>query len=183
MIFILQLDKHILYNDKYTLHFKNKQVFFIIFNKSILNYLFMTNTNKPATSFWVIGVIALIWNLMGVAAYLGQAFMTDEMKAALPENQQALYENVPTWATAAFAIAVWGGLLACILLLMKKKLSKTVFIVSLIGILVQMVYNLFISGAMEVYGPGGMIMPLMVVIIGVFLVWYSKKCADDGILS
>ncbi len=141
------------------------------------------NSNKPATSFWVIGVIALLWNLAGVAAYLSQAFMTDEMKAALPENQQALYENIPTWATAAFAIAVWGGLLACILLLMRKKLAKTIFVISLLGILVQIVYNFFVSNAIEVYGPTGMIMPLLVVIIGIFLVWYSKKCADDGILN
>ncbi|KGL63308.1 hypothetical protein [Polaribacter sp. Hel1_85] len=141
------------------------------------------NTNKPATSFWVIGIIALIWNLMGVMAYLGQAFMTDDMKAALPEDQQALYENIPTWVTAAFAIAVWGGLLACILLLMRKAMAKSIFVISLIGIIVQMVYNFFISGAMDVYGPLEMIMPLMVLVIGVFLVWYSKKCADDGILS
>ncbi|PWG05052.1 hypothetical protein [Polaribacter aquimarinus] len=143
----------------------------------------MTNSTKPTTSFWVISVIALIWNFMGVMAYLSQAFMTDEIKATLPKEQQALYENVPAWATAAFAIAVWGGLFACILLLMRKKLAKTIFVISLLGIIVQMIYNFFISGAMDVYGPGGMIMPLMVIIIGVFLVWYSKKCADDGILS
>lgn len=141
------------------------------------------NSNKPATSFWVIGVIALIWNLMGVLAYLGQAFMTDEIKAALPKEQQPLYENVPVWATAAFALAVWGGLFACILLLMRKKLAKKLFLISLIGIVVQMVYNFFISKAMDVYGLGGMIMPLMVVILGFYLFWYSKKCVDDGILS
>ncbi len=144
----------------------------------------MTDTsNKPATSFWVIGIIALIWNLMGVIAYLGQAFMTDEMKAALPAEQQPLYENIPIWVTAAFALAVWGGFFACVLLLMRKKLAKMLFLISLIGILVQMVYNFFISEAMDIYGPGGMIMPLMVVIIGFFLFWYSKKCIDDGLLS
>ncbi|MEO9571947.1 MAG: hypothetical protein ABJH82_07075 [Polaribacter sp.] len=143
----------------------------------------MTDNNKPVKSFWVIGSIALIWNALGVMAYLEQAFMTDEMKAALPEDQQALYENTPIWVTTAFAIAVWGGLLACILLLMKKALAKNIFILSLIGIIVQMIYNFFISNAIDVYGPGKMIMPLLVIVFGVFLVWYSKKCADDGILS
>ena len=143
----------------------------------------MTNSNKPTTLFWVIGVIALIWNGLGVMSYIGQAFMTDEMKAALPEAERALYDNVPAWVTAAFAIAVFGGLLGCILLLMKKKAAKTVFLVSLIAIIVQMTYNLFMSKAVEVYGPGGAIMPIMVIAIGVFLLLYSKRSIEKGWLS
>lgn len=143
----------------------------------------MTNSNKPTTLFWVIGVIALIWNGLGVKHYIDQAFMTDEMKAALPEAERALYDNVPAWVTAAFAIAVFGGLLGCILLLMKKKAAKTVFLVSLIAIIVQMIYNLFMSKAVEVYGPGGAIMPIMVIAIGVFLLLYSKRSVEKGWLS
>jgi hypothetical protein len=144
----------------------------------------MTNTpNKPTTVFWIIGITALIWNLMGVYAYLTQAYMTDEALAALPEAQRALYDNLPAWVTAAFAIAVFGGALGCILLLLRKKLATSILAVSLIAILVQMTYNLFMSKASEVYGPGGMIMPVMVIVIGLFLVWYSKSVDTKGWLS
>lgn len=143
----------------------------------------MTNSTKPSSSFWVISIIALLWNLMGVVAYLGQAFLTDDMKAMIPEDQLAIIENTPAWATAAFALAVWFGLLGAILLLAKKKIAKTVFLISLIGILVQLVYNFAMTNALEVYGTSGLIQPILTVGIGVFLVWYSKKCADDGILS
>ena len=139
--------------------------------------------NKPTTSYWIIGIVALIWNLMGVFAYLQQAYMTAEDLAALPLDQQALYENVPAWVTAAFALAVFGGALGCILLLLRKKLATFVLIISFISILAQMSYNFFISKAMEVYGPGEMIMPAMVIIVGAFLVWYSKKMQTQGILS
>ena len=142
-----------------------------------------STTNKPTTAFWVIGVIALVWNVMGVMAYLAQAYMTEDVLATLPEAEQALYQNIPAWATAAFAIAVFGGSLGCLLLLMKKKLAKTVFSVSLLGILVQMYYNLFQSNAMEVYGPGGMVMPILVLVIGAFLIWYSQDLTKRGILS
>lgn len=144
----------------------------------------MTDTkNKPTTSFWIIGILALLWNLMGVFAYLQQAYMTAEDLAALPADQQALYENVPAWVTAVFALAVFGGALGCILLLLRKKLATFVFIISFISILAQMTYNLFMSKALEVYGPGGMIMPIMVVVLGAFLVWYSKKMEAAGILN
>lgn len=141
------------------------------------------STKKPGNGFWIIGIVALIWNLMGVYAYLQQAYMSAEDLAALPAEQQPLYENIPAWVTGAFAIAVFGGALACILLLMKKKLATTVFLISLIGIIFQMVYNVFMSKAMEVYGPGGIIMPVMVLVIGIFLWRYAKKQESTGVLS
>ena len=145
----------------------------------------MTNisTNKPPLWFWIVGVVALIWNLMGVMAYIGQAFMTDADLAALPEAEQALYTNYPAWATAAFAIAVFGGAIASITLLLRKKLAKTLFIISLLGIIVQMIYNFFISEAMDVYGPGGMIMPVMIIIIGVYLILFCNKCITKNWIS
>ena len=138
---------------------------------------------KPTSSFWIIGIIALIWNLMGVFAYLQQAYMTVEDVTALPLDEQALYDNIPAWVTAAFALAVFGGALGCILLLLRKKLATFVFIISFISILAQMTYNLLMSKAIEVYGPEGMIMPIMVIVIGAFLVWYSKKMQSNGILN
>jgi len=139
--------------------------------------------NKPTTSFWIIGIVALLWNLMGVFAYLQEAYMTAEDLAALPPDQQALFENLPAWVTGAYALAVFGGALGCILLLLRKKLATFLFIISFISILAQMSYNIFMSRALEVYGPGGLIMPVMVIIIGAFLVWYSKKMQTQGILS
>jgi hypothetical protein len=145
----------------------------------------MTNisTNKPPAWFWIVAVVALVWNLMGVMAYIGQAYMTDADLNALPEAEQALYVNYPAWATAAFAIAVFGGTIAAIALLLRKKIAKTLFLISLIGIIVQMIYNFFISEAMDVYGPGGMIMPVMIIIIGAYLVMFSKKSIANNWIS
>ena len=143
----------------------------------------MTDSNKPTTLFWIIGVAALVWNGLGVMSYIGQAYMTDEVKAALPEAERALYDNIPSWVTAAFAIAVFAGLLGSAFLLMRKKLARPMFLLSLIAIIAQMSYNLFMSKAAEVYGPGSIVMPIMVIIIGVFLLMYSKKAIAKDWLS
>jgi hypothetical protein len=66
---------------------------------------------------------------------------------------------------------------------MRKQIAKPLFLVSSIGVLVQMVYNFFISGAMDVYGPEGMIMPAMVIVIGIFLYIHSKKSITTGWLN
>lgn len=142
-----------------------------------------TEANKPATSFWILGIVALIWNLLGVMAYLGTVMMSPEDLQALPENQRALMESTPTWATAAFAIAVWGGVLGCVLLLLRKKLATTVFLISFAGIVVQMIHSFFMANSIEVYGPGGMIMPIMVLGIGAYLIWFSRGATARGWLS
>ncbi|MFN8337117.1 MAG: hypothetical protein U0U09_18435 [Cyclobacteriaceae bacterium] len=143
----------------------------------------MTTTNKPSVAFWIISVLALIWNLMGVMAYITTVTMTPEALQALPPEQQQLYTDIPKWATAAFAVAVWGSTLGSVLMLLRKKFAKPVFAVALAGILVQMTHSLFISKSIEVYGPGGAVMPVMIILIGGFLVWYSRHATEKGWLS
>lgn len=127
--------------------------------------------------------MALVWNLMGVFNYLTQAFMTNEVLASLPEDQQLLYEDVPAWVTAAFATAVFSGTLGAILLLLKKKVASTFFILSFVGIIIQMTYGLMISENTNSYGPLGLLMPLMIIAIGGYLIWYSKKATEHRWLS
>ncbi len=143
----------------------------------------MTESNQWIKWHKLIALLAIIWNLLGVVAYLMHAYMTDESIALLPENEQVLYVDIPAWYTAAFAIAVFAGAIGSILLLLKKKLASPVLLLSLLGILVQMYYNFFISKSMEVYGPESVVMPIFVILVGVFLVWYSKKMQSEGLLS
>jgi hypothetical protein len=138
-----------------------------------------TISNAPKW-FLEVAIFAIVWNLLGVFAYITQMMMTPEALAILSSEEQALFKNTPAWATAAFAFAVWGGLVGSVLLLLKKQMSKIVLIISLIGILVQMIHSLFISNNYEVYGPGGLIMPIMVLLIGVGLVWLSDKGIKKG---
>ncbi len=142
-----------------------------------------SNSNKPAKWFWVVSAVALIWNLMGVAAYIMHVRMTDSDIAALPEAERLLYETAPAWTTGAFALAVFGGTLGCIALLLRKSWAFPVLIVSLIGIVAQMTYDVFLSKAMDVYGPGFMIMPAMVLLIGIFLLFFARSSTAKGWLN
>lgn len=141
------------------------------------------SSNTPPRSFLVVAGVGLVWNLLGVAAYVGQVTMDPDALGALPEAERMLFENVPSWATAAFAIAVNGGALGCLLLLLRKALATPVLIASLLGVLVQMYHSFFIANSIEVYGPGGMIMPISVLIIAVYLVWYSMDATKKGWIS
>jgi hypothetical protein len=141
----------------------------------------MTTPNKPNVGFWIIAVIALLWNLMGVYQYLALTLMKEEMSEALTEEQLALMTDLPSWYTGVFAIAVFAGALACILLLLRKKWAVSLFLISVLAVIIQMSYWLFATGAMEVYGTvGAVTMPIIVVIVAIFLYFYSKGAAKKG---
>ena len=144
----------------------------------------MTNDSaKPPVWFWIVSAIAVVWNGMGIKAYLDQAYMTPEKLATLPEAEQAMYSiEYPAWVTAAFAIAVFGGTIGSILLLIKKKLAYTVLVVSLIGIIAQMTYAFLMDGSTDAFGPG-VLMPIMIILIGIGLVYVAKKGISNGWLN
>lgn len=130
----------------------------------------MTNTltSKPPIWFWIVSVIALIWNGMGVNAYLQQAYNTESYRTMYTEEQLEIAANMPIWVTAAFAIAVFAGAIAAIGLLLKKSWSVKLWILSLIAVIVQMGYTL-INGY-----ESNMIMTIMIVAFAFIFVWFAK---------
>lgn len=137
----------------------------------------------PPRSFLIIGIVALLWNLMGVMSYIMQVTRSPTLFAGLSEAELAVYESMPSWVTGAFAIAVFGGTLACVGLVVKKAWCVPVFLVSLVAIIVQFGYWLFATDSIAVMGNQVFLMPALVTVVAVFLVWYSRGAKAKGWLS
>lgn len=138
--------------------------------------------NQTTMTFWIISVVALLWNIIGIYAYLSQAYMTSEVIATLSEPEQLYYNNVEDWATASYAIAVFAGALGSLLLLLRKKMAYTLLVLSLIAVLIQATYNFFIQDFMPVENVQ-MIWSAILILISIFLVWFSKDASNKGILT
>jgi hypothetical protein len=134
-----------------------------------------SNTTTIPKWFWIVSAVLLLWNLMGVMAFVQQMMITAEQIALMPADEQALYNEMPIWAMVAFACAVFGGALGCVLLLLKKSIALPVLIISLIAIIIQMFHSLFIINSVAVYGPGAMIMPIMVILVAIYLVFLARS--------
>jgi len=143
----------------------------------------MMTSVKPPTWFWVVSVIALLWNLFGVMNYLMQAFNQVALLESMDQAQREAFESIPAWATAAFAIAVFSGTIGCIGLLLRKKWARPLFIISLIAAVAQFIHWLFISNAVEAFGPSTYTMPVIVILIGLYLISFSKKGIAKGWLK
>lgn len=84
------------------------------------------------TTVRVIGFLAVLWNLVGVASYLAHAGMFGDA-ARPPEGSVAM----PAAVTAAFAIAVFAGVLGSLGLALLKSWAKPVLWLSFAATLVN----------------------------------------------
>lgn len=139
--------------------------------------------NKPPRWFVVTVVVALIWNLLGCFAFISDVMLTPDDIARLPDAQQALYHARPGWAVWGTALAVIGGAVGCVALLLRTRLAVPVFISSLAGLLVQD-YGLFVvANGVSLGGPVPMVLQSLVFIVAVGLVLLSRKAASRAWLE
>ena len=136
----------------------------------------MNETNSTAVhwSFWVIGAIGLIFNLLGCVNFVSQ--MNPQSVASMPDAYQAIVEARPAWGTAAFALAVFGGALGCLLLLLRKSAAFYVLVLALVGVIVAQLPFL----GMADFPRGAWIGWLSQLVVAVFLVGYSRRAGASG---
>ncbi|MCB1566759.1 MAG: hypothetical protein KDI78_14330 [Xanthomonadales bacterium] len=137
------------------------------------------SSSKPPVWFWIVSVVALLWNMLGVMAFVGQMMMTPDMLAQLPEAQRVQIEARPMWATIAFGIAVFGGAIGSALLLIRSRMAKGLLLASLLAVITQM-SQAFSAGSFADAGPGGMVMAAMIIVVAALLVWLAAAATRKG---
>ncbi|MGJ8560895.1 MAG: hypothetical protein ACSHX3_11720 [Litorimonas sp.] len=139
---------------------------------------------KPSIWFWVIAAILVVWNLFGCALYILDVTTTDARYAELYGDAKAAARGYyPTWATAAFAVAVWSGLLASGFLLLRRSLSVPIFFVSLVAAILCFIPVFVSTPLRESGGETFWVMPTLVIAIGLFQVWFARRKRADGTLK
>jgi len=109
---------------------------------------------KPTIWFWVLGVVILLWNLFGCSNYLMAAMATGDSLAAqgYTAEQVEFLLDMPALYLSIFALAVWSGLIAAILFLLRWRWAVPVFLFSLVFVAISFVLD-FTAGTFEVLGP------------------------------
>ncbi|WP_353777585.1 hypothetical protein [Winogradskyella sp. 3972H.M.0a.05] len=143
----------------------------------------MTTSTKPPIWFWIISVIGLIWNGMGVMNYLQQAYRTEGFLEQVTPEQLAILDARPAWATALFAIAVFTGVLGCILLIFRKKFASPLLMISLLGAIITQIWWFTTDGPSISEESGGTIIPILVIVFALLLVWMARKGVSKSWLT
>lgn len=141
----------------------------------------MTAAAAPRWLTWI-GVLFLLWNLMGVGAFASQWTMSTADIAALPQIQRDLWVSMPGWAWSAYAVGVAVGTLGAIGLILRKWWAPLAFALSLIAILVQFSYPFLVAQGAQT-DVAMLAFPMFIVVMAVVQWQLSRHWQRKGWLS
>lgn len=137
----------------------------------------MNETTKPSVpiSYWIVAVVALLWNLIGCLFFSMELFAQEAMMEGMTEEQKEWARSFPGWIYGVYFVAVSTGVAGSIGLLMRKAWSVPLFAISLVAVVIQMGYTELILGGLEVMGPSGAVMPILVTVLAAAFLWFSLR--------
>ena len=141
-----------------------------------------TGRARTPVHLWIVGVLALLWNAMGVFDYLATELRVESYLSQFSADQLEYFDSYPTWAVAFWAFGVWGGLVGSIGLLMRRGWAVGAFSLSLLGVVVSDVYNFGVRNGGEIVGTGGTIFTAVICAIAILLLVYARRQKRNGVL-
>ena len=140
--------------------------------------------------FWLAAIVSLLWNAFGGYDYTMTqlrdpayfATISDQMHVPVAELN-AFYDSFPAWASALWAIGVWGSIAGSILLLIRSRHAATAFLISLAGAVLSFIYQWTIDVPPEMTDDAmAKIMPIVIVGAIVLQWWYARRMRAAGVL-
>lgn len=136
---------------------------------------------RPPAWYWIVAILALLWEATGCYFYVVQVSMDATDLAALPAQQAAAFAAMKTWQWAVFAIAVWSGLAGAIGLLLRVRwLAVWGLWLSLIAALIQYGYAFTTPEIQAMPAAEALPLPLSIGLIGLVLVLFAGSAANKG---
>ena len=104
-----------------------------------------------------------------------------EFVASMPETHRAIIEGRPLWATAGFGIGVFGGAIACVLLMLRMPSAVPVFAISLLAIILTMVHTVDVAMSPIDFSVGEIaIMVVAPIIVAIGLLWFARRATPPA---
>jgi uncharacterized protein YqgC (DUF456 family) len=145
--------------------------------------------SKAPWHLWAIGGVSLLWNLGGAYDYVqtkrldvDYLTMASDSVGITLADAIAYFEAFPVWMTIAWAIGVWGAVAGSALLLFKSRSAFYAFIASLVGVIIAGYYQYAnpLPGAQD--STIANVFAVLVLVITVALIYYSRKMTKAGVL-
>lgn len=142
------------------------------------------HSGPTPTHLWVVGILSLLWNGYGAYDYvMSQTGGVEYFESmGLDAAAYAWYEAFPTWAVAAYAVAVWVSLLGSVLLLLRSRHAATAFLVSIVGAVCSFAYQFTSDRPASMDGAMATVMPIVIMILIVAQWYYARRQAAAGVL-
>ena len=145
----------------------------------------MTNALvKTPWHLWLIGVIAVLFNAVGVFDFVMSMVRGAEYqaRAGMTPDQIAHYQRMPGWMTVVWSVGVFGAFAASVVLLLRRTSAFPIFVLSLAAFLISLLYTYVLTNGGAAMGQQMAITSAVIAVLLVFFSWYSWLMAARGVL-
>ena len=139
-------------------------------------------TVKTPFHLWLVGILSVLWNAVGAFDYTATQYRLESYMSQFTPEQLEYFYGFPTWVDAAWAIAVWGSLLASFGLLLRKAWSASLFGLAIAGLAATSVYSGVLTNGMAIMGDGATTFTALIWVIALFLYFYARAMAERKVL-
>lgn len=144
----------------------------------------VTTRERAPWHLWAVGIVGLLWSAVGAFDYLMTQTRNEAYMGQFTPEQLEYFYGFPSWVVATWALAVWGGVLGTILLLLRKRSARDVLLVSLLAMVVTTVYNFVLSDGLEhMGGAGPLLFSALIFLVAVGLWLYARAMVRRGVLT
>lgn len=129
----------------------------------------------------IIAGFAILWSLMGLAMFFLSLGMTEaNLETGGYNSAQISYIlATPAWAKVSNFIAVAASFVGSIFLFLRRKPAYYLYALSLMAILIVML-DAYVRNGFQIIGGANNVVSLAVIVIGIFLFWFTNNANVKG---
>jgi hypothetical protein len=134
---------------------------------------------KAPWHLWVVGVLAVLWN--GAGAYT--ILMAQRgLLTGVSTDEAAYYAAQQPWFVAVTDLALLGGILGGLALLLRSRWAVALFAISLAAIAVTSGYDLAMGTSRMFTNAGTVVTTGLIWLLAIVQLWYAAAMRGRGVL-
>lgn len=135
------------------------------------------------TVFWIVAGFALLWNLFALFDLYMTLTRNPQYLAGQSPDMLAMIEAFPEWRQLLWTVSVFLGLIAAVLLLLRRAMAERVFWATAAAMAAGFLgYDLPFGGGIEGYGAFGIVFSFVLIALECAFALYARRAARHGLL-
>ena len=137
--------------------------------------------SKRPVWFVAVAIILLLWAVAGVASFGAHVFFGEKMAAEQGAWDLDYYRALPAWFAGDYALATLAALAGAIALLMRSRQAVMLYVLSLIGVVVQFGYVFVGTDLLAHKGATATVpFPMFIALMGCVQIVLARFAANRG---
>ncbi len=137
--------------------------------------------SKRPVWFVAVAIILLLWAVAGVASFGAHVFVGEKMAAEQGAWDLDYYRALPSWFAWDYALATLAALAGAIALLMRSRQAVMLYVLSLIGVVIQFGYVFVGTDLLAHKGAAATVpFPVFIALMGCVQIVLARFAAKRG---